>query len=152
MLPAATVAGTYHIVVTEQFNDGVFNYNLSLTCLSPSCLPTIPTCIVHSTFGGGTLTLDFTLGTPVPLTWGLRLLTLGQAFQLWSIPLSAIPAPGVNFSLPIPGFPALGTIGFVSTFTAENSLTCADLKTVDTGPLSPGVIPELLQPYLKRPQ
>jgi hypothetical protein len=152
MLPAATVAGTYHIVVTEQFNDAVFNYNLSLTCVSPTCLPTIPTCLVHPTFGGGTLTLDFAIGTPVPVNWSLTLLALGQAFPLWNIPLPVLPAPPVNFSLPIPSFPALGTIGFVSTFTAANSLTCADLKTVDTGPVSLGMTPDLLQQYLKPAQ
>jgi hypothetical protein len=152
MLPAAIAAGSHQILVTEQFNDSVFDYNLSLTCVSPSCRPPIPTCLVHPTFGGGTLTLDFAVSTPVSVTWSFRLLALGQAFQLWSIPIPAIPPPGVNFPLPIPGFPALGTIGFVSTFTAQNSLTCADLKTVDTGPMSPGMTPELPQPYLKRPQ
>jgi hypothetical protein len=46
-------------------------------------------------------------------------------------------------------FPALGTIGFVSTFTAANSLTCADLKAVDPGPLPSGMTPERLQQFLK---
>jgi hypothetical protein len=44
---------------------------------------------------------------------------------------------------PIPNFPALGTLGFLSTFTSGGGLICTDLKTVDTGPPTPGATLEM---------
>lgn len=141
---ALPLSGTYQIVVTEQANNQAFVYNLSLTCVSGTCPDPPPACLVDPVFDGGTLTLNFTLGTAAPTEWHVALLAFGQVFTFWTAPLPRI-APAVSFPLPIPNFPALGTIGFLSTFTSSEGLICTDLKTVDTGPPAPGATPELVR-------
>jgi hypothetical protein len=126
-------SGVYQIVVTEQANNQTFTYNLSLTCVSGSCPDPPPACLINPVHAGTTLTLNLAIGTPDPTEWHVALLALGNVYTLWKIPLPAI-HPAISAPLPIPGFPALGTIGFLSTFTSAGELVCTDLKTVDTGP------------------
>jgi hypothetical protein len=141
---ALPLSGVYQIVVTEQADNQIFTYNLSLTCLSGECPDPPPTCLIDPTYAGNTLTLNFTLGTATPTQWHVAILAFGNVITLWKVPLPAID-PAVSFPLAIPGFPHVGTIGFMSTFTGSGGLACTDLKTVDTGPLTTGVTPELLR-------
>jgi hypothetical protein len=132
-LPPAPLAGSYQIILTAQGNSGIVTYNMSLTCVSGACPAPPPTCLVNPSHAGTTLTLNFTLDTPQPVEWHVAVVAFGSVFTLWKVPLPAIADPA-DFTLPIPGFPMIGTIGFLSTFTASSGLTCTDLKTVNTGP------------------
>jgi hypothetical protein len=82
---------------------------------------------------GRSLTLDFTIGTPDPAEWHVAILAFGQVITFWRVALPAID-PAVSFPVPLPGFPGIGTIGFLSTLTAGADLVCTDLRTVDTTP------------------
>ena len=93
----------------------------------------LPACTVVPSYTGGTLRLDFTIGNPAPTSWHVALLAFGQVFTFWRIPLPSV-NPAASFAVPIPGFPNLGTIGFLSTLTSGTDLVCADLRTVDTSP------------------
>jgi hypothetical protein len=141
-----TQSGIHQVIVSEQNNDGTLSFNLSLNCLSGTCASRPPTCFVEPSYAGNTLTLDFTIGTPEPAEWHLAMLAVGSTFTLWKAPLPVI-EPSVTAALPIPGFPALGTIGFLSTFTTESGLVCTDLRLVDTGPMPAGMTPTLLRQY-----
>ena len=138
------LTGVYQIVVTEQANNQTYTYNLSLTCVSGECPDPPPACLIDPSYAGNTLTLNFTVGTAQPTQWHFAALAFGSVITLWKVALPRID-PAVSFPLAIPGVPHVGTIGFMSTFTGSGGLVCTDLKTVDTGPLTTGVTPELLK-------
>jgi hypothetical protein len=145
----ASVGDEFRIIltsVTEQANNQTFTYSVSLTCVSGACPDPPPVCLVNPSYAGNTMTLDFTVGTPEPAQWHLAMLAIGNTYTLWKLEVPVLEPP-VSASLPIPGFPGLGTIAFLSTFTDPSGLVCTDLKTVDTGPMSPGMTPTLLRQY-----
>ena len=86
---------------------------------------------VELTFAGRTLTMDFVLRTSEPVIWTTWLIVGGAAVQLWSIPLPAIPNTPV--SLPFPGFPDLGLVGVLTTFSTAAGTVCGDFAIVDCG-------------------
>jgi hypothetical protein len=143
------LTGVYQIIVTEQANNQLFTYNLSLTCVSGDCPDPPPVCLANPSFAGNTLTMDFVVGTPEPTEWHLAILALGRSFTLWKIQLPVID-PAVTASVPIVGFPAIGTVALLSTFTDSSGLVCTDLKTVDTGPMGAAVTPLQLRQYLEQ--
>ena len=101
-----------------------------------------PQCALAISYTEGVLNLGFTLGTPDPATWGLWLV-LDPAKIISLVPGISLPIidPPISRSIPIQGFPHLGTIGFLSKLTApDEEITCWDFETVDTG--SPAVSPE----------
>jgi hypothetical protein len=150
VLPAIPATGTYQVIVTAQNHSGTLTYNLSLTCLGGVCPNPPPNCLVDPTFAGGTLTLNFTIGAPQAAEWHVALLAVGSVITLWKAPLPVIDPP-VAFALPIPGFPALGRIGLLSTLTdaSDAGLICTDLATVDTGPMPLGVTPTAVRQFLQ---
>lgn len=79
------------------------------------------------------LTINFLVGTDQPADWNVWLIIGPNAILLWSVPLPAIPA--TPLSVPIPGFPSIGTIGVLTTLsTAADGIICYDFEVVDTGP------------------
>jgi hypothetical protein len=132
-----TKSGTYQVFVTEQFNDQTVTHSLSIQCISGTCRPRPPNCIVDPSLTGRNLTLNFTLGTPEQALWHVSLAAVGRTIPLWTAPLGPIEPPEphqVNFS----GVPNLGKAGFLSTLTTNAGITCWDFKTIDTGPVPPG--------------
>ena len=85
---------------------------------------------------GGTLTIDLTLATDQPVDWLVSLLTEFGEEPLWVVPVGAIESP-IRFSLPVPGFPNIGTVGVLSALLTVDSVTCADFDFVDTGGAGP---------------
>lgn len=82
---------------------------------------------------GGTLNMDFTVGTAAPATWNIYLSVFNVVLPLASIPLPAIDPP-LAVPIPIPGLPPLGGIGVLTTLTTPgDGIICSDWKTVDTG-------------------
>lgn len=133
------VDGTYTIIVREAGDDSATSYNLSLTCINGACPVPLPVCKADPTFASGTLTLNFTLRTPSPVVWNTWLSLGARVIPLWTgVSLPAIDPP-FQAPLPVPGFPSVGTIGFLSTFaTAQAGIVCSEWRTVDTGPLPTG--------------
>jgi hypothetical protein len=79
-----------------------------------------------------TLTMGFEIGTPVPVTWNVWMSLGTGMFPFWSLGIPVVQPP-VSFALPIPGFPRVGTIGFVQTLTGPGGIVCSDAKLVPTG-------------------
>lgn len=93
----------------------------------------LPACIVVPSYTAGTLRLDFTIGNPNPTEWHVAVLAFGRVFTFWRVALPSVD-PAASFTVPIPGFPNIGTIGLLSTLTSGTDLVCTDLRTVDTTP------------------
>jgi hypothetical protein len=89
-------------------------------------------CEMTLSYSGSTLTMAFEIGNPTPVTWNLWMALGPTMFPFWSVDIPAIQPP-VKFELPIPGFPRVGTIGFVQTLTGAGGIVCADMKLIDTG-------------------
>ena len=80
-----------------------------------------------------TLTLGFELGTQKPALWGTWMVVGTTFIPLWTFPISTpIDPPGL-FSLPIPGFPSIGKIGFLTLLIKSEGIICSDWETIDTG-------------------
>lgn len=91
-------------------------------------------CILEltSSYVGNTLHLNFELGTGAAATWNLWIVVQSTAARLWSIPIPIVDPP-ISFDIPIPNFPHLGDVGFLTTATGGRGIVCSDWNTVDTG-------------------
>jgi len=89
-------------------------------------------CEMTLSYGGSTLTMGFDVGNPMPVTWNVWMSLGATMFPFWSLDIPVIQPP-VSFELPIPGFPRVGTIGFVQTLTGAGGIVCSDVKLIDTG-------------------
>ena len=85
-------------------------------------------------YGGGLLSLNFTIGAPESSTWKLYFILTSPSVQIvpaWSIPLPAI-GPPTDLSILLP-FPSVGWVGiYTGLFTAEGALA-VELVWVNTG-------------------
>ena len=97
------------------------------------CLQELPLNLDLS-YAAGTLTLDFDLGPTQPVTWNLYA-NIGNAnASLLSAPLPII-APPLSLPVPIPGFPQIGNVGYLTTFTtAPDGIVASSWETIDTAP------------------
>jgi hypothetical protein len=132
-----TKNGVYQLVVTEQFNDQTVSHTLSLQCIAGACGPRPPNCIVEPSLADRNLTLTFTLGTPEQALWHVSLAAVGRTIPLWTTPIGPLEPPATH-PVTIPNVPNLGRVGLLSTLTTNVGLICADFKTIDSGPASPG--------------
>lgn len=104
-----------------------------------------PTCTIDQTlsYSGGTLTLDYTLGTSAPAVWKVFLSANAAAVPVITLNLPVID-PAIPASIPIPNFPSIGVVGYLTTLTvAGQGIACSDWDTVDTGQPAPGPAPNL---------
>jgi hypothetical protein len=85
-------------------------------------------------YTGGTLTMNFELGTAAPRTWTVWFVYGASSnAKLLSVPLPAL-TPSVSFPIAFP-LPSMGEVGVLSTLaTAVEGLACSDYKTVSTSP------------------
>ena len=89
-------------------------------------------------YADSTLDMDVRLGTLEATTWNVWVSGQNFTIPLWSTPLP--PVPPVAFPIPIPGFPQIGTVGFLTTLTTpQKGVICSVWETVDTG--APAVVP-----------
>jgi hypothetical protein len=102
-----------------------------------------------------TLTLEFDVGTREPATWNVWLIAQAAVTPVVSAALPVIEPPA-SIELDLPFFPALGTVGFLTTLTTPvQGIICSALVTVDTGPSSlaaapaPQALQDLLAPSVK---
>ena len=80
----------------------------------------------------GTLHIGFTLRSPGPATWSTWAFSSFGVVNLWSVEIPAA-LPEVSFDVPIPGFPAIGPLGIVTTLSTKQGATCFDWNVVYTG-------------------
>jgi hypothetical protein len=130
-----TMNGTHTVIVSEWGNDAGFPYNAGYDCLSGNCAPKLPVCEVAPGMSGTTLNLDLTLRTVTPATWNLFVVVPNFAALIVSSPTGIID-PEKDFLLPVPNFPPIGTIGFLSMLSTSAGIICSDWETVNTGPTS----------------
>jgi hypothetical protein len=84
-------------------------------------------------YSGGTLNIGFTVATPVAANWNVWLYALNTLVPLWSAPLPVV-LPAVSFSVPIPNFPQVGTVYIFTTLGPGTTVSCYDVKGINTGP------------------
>jgi len=95
-------------------------------------LCTVFTLDMDADYQDGTLSFDFTLGTPIPVTWSTFVIYHSPPYfiRLWSINLPTLSTP---FSMPIAfPFPNLGVIGVFTDFTTTAGIQAFDMDFVDT--------------------
>ena len=101
--------------------------------LDPDC-PAAYTLVVDASYGAGTLSLEFTIGTPAPATWENYLILLYPTINvvpLWSVPLPAISPPTtVPISFPLP---SLDLVGIFSGLFTSGTPQEIQIVWVDTG-------------------
>jgi YVTN family beta-propeller protein len=117
---------------------------------SPVPAPELPVCSTTFDFTGDTLTVDFELGAEEPTVWSVSMFISTASGRLWSVSLPAI-EPTVSVPVPIPDFPQVGPVGFLSTLVTQQGIVCSDWKVLDTGPLeSPSVLQKLRELLLEK--
>ena len=90
------------------------------------------TLLMDASYAGGTLTLDYVLGTVTPGTWNIWMFIGNVGFSLGSLPIPAAIHPPVSFPVAF-AFPQVGTIGILNYIdTAANGIECWDFDLVDT--------------------
>ncbi len=89
---------------------------------------------LDASYSGGTLSLNFALGTPKPATWMNFLILTSptpRVIPLWSVDLPIIQPP-LHIPITFP-FPAMGTIGIFSGLFTEGAVHAYVLEWVETG-------------------
>jgi len=132
--PAAN--GTYVVIVYASDNSYTLNYNFSVACVAGVCGSPPVTCSLKDTLTynatTGILTMNFTLGTPVAVTWNGWLTSQNTMQQLWSQSLP-ITEPAVPMTQ-TQAVPKSGKVGVLSTLTAPTKgITCSSWTLVNTG-------------------
>ncbi len=87
-----------------------------------------------ASYESGTLSLDFSLGTPEPSVWSTYLVLTSPTitvFPIWTITLPTIYSPlEVPISFPLP---SMGWVGVYTTVTLDSGEEVYELEWVDTG-------------------
>lgn len=85
------------------------------------------------TFGSGSISLEYLIGSADPATWTVWLILLDPpvAFPAWSLPIPAISPMTVGpVSFPLAGF---GIVGVLTVLTTADGVICSDWDTANTG-------------------
>jgi len=126
-------------------NDGTVNYSLSVTCISgpgtcPMKMPPPPVCSIKdvATYNAtsGIITMNFTVGTPIDVTWN-GWLTYGDTMEsLWSqsLPITLPPITVAKTQ----AVAKSGKVGVLSTLVAPPTsttpgITCSSWSLINTG-------------------
>jgi hypothetical protein len=133
-----TTNGTFVIVVYAATNDSTVNYNLEVTCFLGTCPvpPPKTTCSLKDVLSynatTATLTMHFTLGTPVAATWNAWLTAQNTMQQLWSLS-EPITEPAVTITK-TQALAKSGKVGVLSTLTTPTKgITCSSWVMINTG-------------------
>jgi hypothetical protein len=133
-----TQKGRHVVVVSADGNDSTINYNLELSCLlgSDGCKQPPPNCILTDAPSydatSGTLTMNFTLGTPVAVTWNAWLTSQNTMQSLWSVSQPAIEPPASITKTQ--ALAKSGKVGVLSTLTIPKAgITCSSWAPINTG-------------------
>ena len=129
-------SGTYMAFLQASANDGIATYNLEVSCLVGSCPVTSPPCAITDALSynatSGTLTMNFTLGTPIAVTWNAWLTYQNTVTNLFSVS-QPITEPSVTVAKTT-SLPKKGRIGVLSTLTTPTKgITCSNFAQFNTG-------------------
>jgi len=137
--------GTYVVVVFVGGNDGIVGYNLEVSCLLGPCPtqpPPPPNCVLKDALSynatSGVLTMNFTVGTPVAVTWNGWLTFDNTMESLWSPESLPTTEPQVTVTK-TQAVAKSGKVGVLSTFIAPptpsnpGGITCSNWTQVNTG-------------------
>ena len=97
--------------------------------------PPDPECTLNLalTYVDGTLTMEFEVGTLEPAQWGIWFLAQGNV-SLKRKTIMGVTDPPILVSRSIPGYPAQGTVGVLTSLSTQGSgAICSAWQTVDTG-------------------
>ena len=97
-----------------------------------------------ASYGEGTLSLDFTLGTPEAATWATLLILTSPIVQVIPLWIASLPAvdPPVDIPVAFP-FPGVGDVGIWSALITGEGRQASDSAWVATGEPSLGTETEL---------
>ena len=132
---------TYMVLLDSQ-GDATGSYSFEVSCYLGTCTPPPPVCVLKDapTYNAttGTLTMDFTLATPVAATWDAWLINHNTSTQLWSQSEPITDNP-VNLTKTETKVPKEGVLGILSTLTVPTTttttggITCSSWVYVNTG-------------------
>ena len=136
------VNGTFLVVVYTATNDGTANYNLEASCFLGVCPVPPPPCALKDAPSydatTGTLTMNFTIATPVAAIWTTWLVSQGNVpLQLWS-QSEPVTEPTVTVVKTQPSVAKSGVDGVLSTLTvaanatSPGGITCSSWALVNT--------------------
>jgi hypothetical protein len=135
--------GTYMLLLTGQGDGPGGDYSIEVSCyLSPCQAPPPPTACADALSYDSTtekLTMDFTLGTPIAVTWDVWLVSANTihfsgntTHPLWSVS-QPITEPETSVTK-TEGVAKVGRVGVLSIFTTPaEGITCSSWVTVNTG-------------------
>jgi hypothetical protein len=135
------VNGTFVVVVFGSDNIYTLNYNLSVTCVSaPDTCGSPPpptTCALKDApsynAATQTLTMNFTVATPVVATWNGWLSSQNTMQMLWS-QSQPVTEPAVTVTKTQANVVKAGKVGILSTLTTPTKgITCSSWALVNTG-------------------
>jgi hypothetical protein len=129
--------GKYVVEIYALGNDTTVGYNLENSCILGKCPPTKPVCALKDSptydAASGTLTMNFTVGTPAAATWN-GWLTQNNTIQSIFSQSQAVTEPPVDMTQTKAGVAVSGTVGILSTLTTKGQgITCSSFVTVNTG-------------------
>jgi hypothetical protein len=124
-------SGTFVVIVFAAGNDSTVSFNLEVACLLGTC----PTkCLLEDSlvYSNGTLTMNFTIGTPNPVVWDAWLVSNNSTLPLWS-QTQPITEPQTAITKTLSIAPS-GVVGVLSTLTTtKQGITCSTWNHVSTG-------------------
>ena len=129
-----TQDGTFVAEVYAAGNDSTVDYNLEVSCLAGKCPPTPTKCVLDDalSYASGTLTMDFSIGTPYTATWNAWLVSGNTTQLLWS--QSQVITEPATAATKTQAVPVSGTVGILSTLTTSTrGLACSSWETISTG-------------------
>ena len=131
--------GTYVVIASAGGGDTTVGFSLSVSCLSApgTCKIIPPPCKIIDAASydapSGTLTMNFTLGTAIAVTWNGWLVSQNLATSMWSeaLPVSEPPVTKTKTQASVA---KAGNVAVLSTFTTPTGgITCSNLTLVNTG-------------------
>ena len=136
--------GTYMAFLYVEGNDTTVPYSLEVSCLVGNCpVPLVPVtaCTDALSYDSttSTLTMDFTIGTPIAVIWDAWLVSANTAHfsgntthPLWSVS-QPITEPETSVTK-TEGVARVGRVGVLSIFTTPTEgITCSSWVTINTG-------------------
>jgi len=123
-------------IYASQFNDvpDMSGWGGYIVEYEPSAPIDEPILEMDALYDGGTLSLDFLLGTPEPAVWGTYLIFFGHTptvVPLWKAPIPQI-APAIDIPIDFP-CPHLGLVLFYTCLYDRGGVQIKDFGWVDTG-------------------
>jgi len=127
--------GTY-MALLYTGGDGTGTYSFEVSCYLGTCTPPPPptTCADNATYNAttGILTMNFTLATPIAVTWNAWLADENAMQTLWS-QSQPITEPQITV-IKTQTVAKSGKVGILSTFTTpKKGITCSSWVKVSTG-------------------